>query len=218
MTNEVIHIAIIDDHTLFRQGLVHLLLESEEIQVVFDASDGADMIKKIANHNPLPQVILMDITMPVMDGHASTLWLRKHHPDIKILALSMSDKDTSIMEMLRSGAMGYLLKESKVSEVITAIKTINNQGFYINEYVSGKILNTLQKNDIIEEKGKKLSANELRFLELCSSELTYKEIADRMNVSPHTIDNYRESLFEKFQVRSRTGLVVYAIKNSLIKI
>ncbi|MDJ1482200.1 response regulator transcription factor [Cytophagaceae bacterium YF14B1] len=218
MINEVIHIAIIDDHTLFRQGLVHLLSESGEIQVIFDASDGADMIKKIASHTPLPQVILMDITMPVMDGHASTLWLRKHYPDIKILALSMSDKETSIMEMLRSGAMGYLLKESKVSEVITAIKTINNQGFYINEYVSGKILNTLQKNDIIEEKGKKLSANELRFLELCSSELTYKEIADRMNVSPHTIDNYRESLFEKFQVRSRTGLVVYAIKNSLIKI
>ncbi len=218
MINKVIPIAIVDDHTLFRQGLVHLLSEFNEINVVFEASNGADMIKKITTQTVLPQVVLMDITMPVMDGFQATRWLRENHPDINILALSMSDKEKPIMEMLKSGAMGYLLKESRVSEVLTAIQTICSQGFYINEFVSGKMLLTLQRNTPLEEEKKKLTGNELKFLEYCSSELTYKEIADKMNVSPHTVDNYREALFEKFQVRSRTGLVVFAIKNELIHI
>ncbi|MBD1362335.1 response regulator transcription factor [Mucilaginibacter sp. ZT4R22] len=212
-----IDIAIVDDHTLFRQGLVGLLTESGRINVVFDASNGADMIQKIAKH-PLPSVVLMDITMPIMDGYESTKWLKQNHPDINVLALSMFEEDKPIIEMLKSGAGGYMLKQSKVADLVNAIAGINEHSFYINELVSGKLLRNIQNKQAVKNDYSDLNANELRFLELCCSDLTYKQIADQMNLSPHTIDNYRESLFQKFETKSRTALVISALKNGLIKI
>jgi DNA-binding NarL/FixJ family response regulator len=212
-----IDIAIVDDHTLFRQGLVGLLTESGRINVVFDASNGADMIQKIAKH-PLANC---DI-----DGyyHARNGWLRNHQmaeakpPDINVLALSMFEEDKPIIEMLKSGAGGYMLKQSKVGDLVNAIAGINEHAFYINELVSGKLLRNIQNKQTVKNDYSDLNANELRFLELCCSDLTYKQIADQMNLSPHTIDNYRESLFQKFETKSRTALVISALKNGLIKI
>ena len=212
-----IDIAIVDDHTLFRQGLVGLLTESGRINVVFDASNGADMIQKIGKH-PLPSVILMDITMPVMDGYETTKWLKQSHPDINVLALSMFEEDKPIIEMLKSGAGGYMLKQSKVAELVNAIAGINEHSFYINELVSGKLLRNIQNNQPVKTNSIELNNNELKFLELCCSDLTYKQIADVMNLSTHTIDNYREALFQKFEIKSRTGLVISGLKHGLIKI
>ncbi|RFZ91022.1 DNA-binding response regulator [Mucilaginibacter conchicola] len=217
MEIEKINIAIVDDHTLFRQGLVKLLSESNEVNVLFDADNGADMINKLCNH-PLPEVILMDITMPVMDGYESTKWLKDNHPDINVLALSMFEEDKPIIGMLKSGAGGYMLKQSKAGDLISAIKGIAHQSFFINELVSGKLLRNIQNNQPVKSQSIGLSANELKFLELCCSDYTYKQIADMMNLSPHTIDNYREALFQKFDVKSRTGLVISALKNELIKL
>lgn len=217
MQTEKINIAIVDDHTLFRQGLAHLLTESNEINVVFDADNGADMISKLCGH-PLPEVILMDITMPVMDGYETTKWLKENHPEINVLALSMFEEDKPIIGMLKSGAGGYMLKQSKAADLVSAIKGIATQSFYINELVSGKLLRNIQNNVPVKNAPIGLNPNELRFLELCCSDLTYKQIADMMHLSPHTIDNYREALFQKFEVKSRTGLVISALKNELIKI
>ncbi|MBL4675323.1 MAG: response regulator transcription factor [Mucilaginibacter sp.] len=217
METEKINIAIVDDHTLFRKGLAKLLSESNEVNVLFDADNGADMINKLGNY-PLPEVILMDINMPVMDGYQSTQWLKDNHPDINVLALSMFEEDKPIIGMLKSGAGGYMLKQSKAGDLVSAIKGIARQSFYINELVSGKLLRNIQNNQPVKNQTAGLSANELKFLELCCSDYTYKQIADLMNLSPHTIDNYREALFQKFDAKSRTGLVIYALKNELIKL
>jgi DNA-binding NarL/FixJ family response regulator len=217
MQTDKVNIAIVDDHTLFRQGLAHLLTESDEINVLFDADNGADMIRKLPLH-PLPDVILMDITMPVMDGYESTKWIKANHPGINVLALSMFEEDKPIIGMLKSGAGGYMLKQSKAGDLVNAIKGIAKQSIYINELVSGKLLRNIQNNQPTKNTPIGLNPNELKFLELCCSDLTYKQIADMMNLSPHTIDNYREALFQKFEVKSRTGLVISALKNELIKI
>jgi DNA-binding NarL/FixJ family response regulator len=217
MYPEKINIAIVDDHTLFRQGLASLLTDSDKIHVLFDAENGQDMIKKISL-TPIPEVILMDITMPLMDGYESTKWIKQNHPEIKVLALSMFEEDKPIIGMLKSGAGGYMLKQSKAADLIEAITVIAKQSFYINELVSGKLLRNIQNNQPLKTQQVEVNANELKFLELCCSDLTYKQIADMMNLSPHTIDNYREALFQKFDTKSRTGLVIAALKQDLIKI
>lgn len=210
-------IAIVDDHTLFRKGIVSLLSESGEIDILFDAANGVEMTQLI-NSNALPEVVLMDINMPQMDGYAATKWIIKNYPEVKILALSMFDDDKPIIEMLKSGAGGYLLKESKTSDLINAIKTIAEHGYFMNNLVSGKLIRSLQDKSPVKNDLEQISANEKKFLQHCCSELTYKEIADQMHLSPHTIDNYRESLFQKFEIKSRTGLVLFAIRNELIKL
>lgn len=217
MAPEKIDIAIVDDHTLFRQGLASLLTDSEKINVVFDAENGQDMMQKITKH-PLPEVILMDITMPLMDGYESTKWIKANYPQIKVLALSMFEEDKPIIGMLKSGAGGYMLKQSRAADLVDAITGIAKQAFYINELVSGKLLRNIQNNQPTKTAQVELNANELKFLELCCSDLTYKQIADAMFLSPHTIDNYREALFQKFETKSRTGLVIAALKQELIKI
>jgi DNA-binding NarL/FixJ family response regulator len=211
MQTEKILIAIVDDHTLFRDGVASLMGEFEELQVVFEAENGEQMQHKLAKH-PLPQVILMDINMPVMDGYLATKWVKEKYPQIKVLALSMFEDDKAVIRMIKSGAGGYVLKESKPRELLEAIKAINDKGVFINEMVSGKLIRTVADNGAPD-----FSKKELEFLRLCCSELTYKEIAEQMFVSPRTVDNYRESLFLKLNLKTRTGLVLYAIQNEIFK-
>ena len=210
---EKINIAIVDDHTLFRSGLSSLLSEFDEINVVLEATNGIDLQEKIKNYLNI-QLVLMDINMPLMDGYTTTRWIKERYPKLHVLALSMFEDEKAIIGMLKAGAGGYLLKESKPTEVLAAIKAIINKGFYINELVSGRLLFSLKQADTKPI----FSERELIFLQHCSSELTYKEIANLMNVSPRTVDNYRESLFAKLNIKSRTGLVVYGIKHQLITI
>lgn len=214
--NSPVKVALVDDHTLFRQGLAMLLSATPNVQIIFDAGNGSEMIEKI-NSGQLPEIILLDIDMPVMDGFEATAWIRTHHPQIKVLALSMFEDERSILGMLRNGAGGYLLKETRGVELLHAINTIVKDGYYLNNQVSGNLLRNIQNRDL-QQLHEKFSANERKFLELCCSELTYKEIANKMNLSPHTIDNYREALFQEFGIRSRTGLAIFAIKNKLVKL
>ena len=210
MATEKILIAIVDDHTLFRNGLAGLMSEFDELEVVFEAENGQQMQYALAKHQ-LPNVVLMDINMPVMDGYETTAWLKKNYPQIKVLALSMFEDDKAVIKMIKCGASGYVLKESKPGELLDAIKTIRTKGVYINDMVSGKLIRTVADDD----GGPDFTKKELEFLHLCCSELTYKEIADKMFVSPRTVDNYREALFLKLNLKSRTGLVLYAIQNQI---
>jgi DNA-binding NarL/FixJ family response regulator len=215
MTNKTsIAIAIVDDHTLFRQGLNSLLSEYSEINIVFEAANGAEMKEKIVLHL-IPDVVLMDINMPVVDGYQATQWLKQHYPGVKILALSTFEDDKPIINMLKSGAGGYLLKESRITEVVKAITVIHEQGYFLNELISAKMLRNIQEERTPQNSSTRLSDNEITFLRLSCSEMTYKEIAHEMKLSPHTIDNYRQELFEKLDIRSRTGLVLYAIKHEI---
>lgn len=206
-------IAIVDDHTLFRSGLANLLEEFEEIKVVFEAINGIDFQEKLSRHEPIA-VVLMDINMPIMDGYTTTRWIKTNYPEINILALSMFEDEKAIIEMLKAGAGGYLLKESKPSDLLLAIQTIEEKGFYINDLVSGRLLAAIKKEPVKTI----FSEKELLFLQLCSTEFTYKEIALQLNVSHRTVDGYREALFAKLNIKSRTGLVVYGIKHGLIRI
>ena len=213
MKTEILSIGIVDDHTLFRSGLANLLSEFDEIKVIFEAKNGIDMQKQL-QLNPNVQLVLMDINMPIMDGYAATRYVKKEHPHINVLALSMHEDENAIIGMLKAGAGGYVLKGSTPAELVSAIKALIDKGFYINEMVSGRLLFSLKQDEpkpLITEK-------ELTFLQHCSTEFTYKEIADLMNISPRTVDNYRESLFAKLNIKTRTGLVVYGIKHNLIKI
>jgi DNA-binding NarL/FixJ family response regulator len=212
METDQILIAIVDDHTLFRNGVAALMGEFDELRIVFEAENGGQMQQMLAKH-PLPKVILMDINMPIMDGYASTQWIKEKYPQIKVLALSMFEDDKAVIRMIRCGASGYVLKESKPRELLEAIKTIAEKGVYINEMVSGKLIRSVSEKD----DGPEFSKKELEFLKLCCSELTYREIADQMYVSPRTVDNYREALFLKLNIKSRTGLVLYAIQNKIFE-
>jgi DNA-binding NarL/FixJ family response regulator len=213
METEKILIAIVDDHTLFRNGVAALMGEFDELIIVFQAENGLQLQQLLTKY-PLPQVILMDINMPVMDGYAATSWVKEHYPQIKVLALSMFEDDKAVIRMIKSGAGGYVLKESKPRELLEAIKSIHSKGVYINEMVSGKLLRSVSD----QQQKPILTKKETEFLKLCCSELTYKEIADQLFVSPRTVDNYRESLFEKLQLKSRTGLVLYAIAHEIFKL
>jgi DNA-binding NarL/FixJ family response regulator len=136
-----------------------------------------------------------------------------------VLALSMYEDDVNIIKMLRKGAGGYVLKECNADELVRAIQSITDTSYYINELVTGKLIRSVQNEN--EKEGTVparpiLSAREVEFLKLCCSECTYKEIADQMNISPRTVDGYREALFEKLELKSRTGLVLYCIKNNIV--
>lgn len=214
MTDKEILIAIVDDHTMFRQGISSILLENEEIRIVFDAANGHEMKEKIAAF-PVPHVVLMDITMPKVNGYEATRWLKQNYPSVKVLALSMFEEDEPIIKMLKCGAGGYILKESTASDLVFAIKTIAEHDYFLNNLVTGKLIRSLQDEVKMPNVVNGLSANEIKFLELCCSELTYKEIAGKMCLSAHTIDNYRDALFQKLELKSRTGLVLFALKNDI---
>lgn len=210
---KLIRIAIVDDHSLFRNGVTRFLEEFEELQVVFEAENGKVM-QELIGKGPLPDVVLMDINMPEADGYEATKWIKIYNPDIHVLALSMYEEDDAVIKMIKCGAGGYVLKQARPRELLDAIKVIAEKGVYFNEIVSGRLIRTITLTD----SAPRLTEKETEFLKLTCSELTYKEIADRMFVSPRTIDNYRESLFVKLNLKSRTGLVLYAIKNNLVHI
>jgi len=212
MEQSLIKIAIADDHTLFRNGVATLMANYKELSVIFEVPNGNKLMARISQ-GQLPDVILMDINMPEADGYAATTWIKSNYPQIAVLALSMFEDDDAIIKMIKCGAGGYLLKECSPGELLDAIITIHKKGVFLNELVSGTMMKSIKKKQEV-----KLSAKELEFLELVCSELTYKEIADKMFVSPRTIDNYRESLFQKLNLKTRSGLLLYAIKNNIHKL
>jgi two-component system invasion response regulator UvrY len=219
-------VALVDDHVLLRNGLANLIKSYGEYAVLFEARNGMDLIRQLRPCY-IPDIILLDINMPEMDGYDTALWLKQHFPEIKILALSMYDSDNSIIRMLKNGAKGYILKDSSPGELKKALDSVVLKGFYYSEMVTGKLIHTLSclegtanshHAELAVEHVLGLNDREVEFLKLACTELTYKEIADQMYLSPRTIDGYRDSLFEKLNVRTRVGLVLYAMKNGIVHV
>jgi two-component system, NarL family, invasion response regulator UvrY len=213
-------IALADDHVLLRNGLANLIKEFG-YEVVCEANNGKELIEKIiAGH--VPDIVLMDINMPVMDGYETTIWLRENMADVKVLALSMYDDENSIIRMIRNGARGYILKDIEPPELKTALNSLVSKGFYYSELVTGKLIYTVNNldrpNNTPVQSLHGLNDKEVEFLRLAATEMTYKEIADKMCLSPRTIDGYRDALFEKLNIKSRVGLVLFAVKNSLVRL
>lgn len=214
-----ITVGLVDDHVLLRNGLA-ALVKNIGHQVVIEASDGKDFITKIQEGAPKPEVVLMDINMPVMDGYETAIYLKQHYPEIKVLALSMYDDEAAIIRMLKNGARGYILKDSDTPELKSAIEAVLTKGFYYTEMITGKLLHTINSSDEEGTTRKVLNLNEreMEFLKLSCSEMTYKEIADKMHLSPRTIDGYRDSLFDKLKIKTRVGLAIYAIKHGIVHV
>ncbi len=212
-------IVLVDDHVLLRNGLASLV-KTLGHEVLYESDNGKVFIENLKAHL-LPEMILMDINMPVMDGYATTQWLKLNHPEIKVLVLSMYDNENAIIRMLKSGAKGYILKDCEPIELKAAIDAVINKGYYYSDLVSGKLINAINK---IDDEGSDINNNshlndrEIEFLKFACSELTYKEIAEKMFVSPRTIDGYRDALFEKLHMKTRVGLVLYAIKNGIVQV
>ena len=211
---EPINVVIVDDHVLFSQALNGLISNFDEFNVLKVLNNGKELVDYISSNEPQPDVVLMDIQMPVMNGIEATNWLNENKKEIKVLALSMECDEYTILKMLRAGAKGYLLKDIHPSVLKHALIEVHTKGFYFTETVTNTLLNSIEgsKNGTkIEFKEK-----ELQFLKLCCSEMTYKEIAGKMFLSPKTIENYREALFEKIEAKTRIGLVLYAIKEKIV--
>jgi DNA-binding NarL/FixJ family response regulator len=212
-------VVLVDDHSLLRIGLASLV-ENLGYVVAFEADNGKEFQEKLNKEN-LPDVVLMDINMPELDGFQTTQWLKENHPDIKVLALSMYDNEISIIRILKCGARGYILKDCEPAELKMAIDDVVCKGYYYSDLVSGRLIHAINNIDNEGSELKnliQLNERETSFLKHACSELTYKEIADKMFVSPRTIDGYRDALFEKLKVKTRVGLVMYAIKNGIMQV
>lgn len=210
-------IVLTDDHVLLRNGLAGLL-KSLGHTVLFEADNGKDLIEKL-KPGELPDIVMLDINMPEMDGYETARWLKQHHPDVKILALSMYDNENAIINMLKCGAKGYILKDSDPALLKAALHDLVHKGFFYSDLVSGKLIHAINQIDDDGSNVKKLNNlndREKDFLKYTCTEMTYKEIAEKMFVSPRTIDGYRDALFEKLNVKTRVGLAIYSIKNGLV--
>ena len=217
--NKKVKVALVDDHVLLRKGLANLINDLD-YEVNVECSNGKDFINKIDKNN-LPDVVLMDINMPEMDGYDTTLWLKNNLPLVKVLALSMYDNEISIIKMIKNGARGYIIKDSDPLILKTAIDSIISKDFYYSEMVTGRLVHSIREMDEQDNCNRqlsKLTEKEITFLKLICEELTYKEIADKMRLSPRTVDGYRDELFKKLEVKSRVGLVIFAIKNGIFEI
>ncbi len=210
-------ISLIDDHKLFRKGIVELINRFPGFEVISEANNGQEFIKKLEKYNE-PDIVLLDVNMPEMDGYETAAWLRQNKPEIKILALSMYDSESIIIRMIRSGAIGYILKDADPAELQMAFESLMIRGFYLSELVSGTMLNSIHKSDDMDNFiiHMQLNSREIEFIKWAASELTYKEIADKMCLSVRSVEGYREALFVKLKVKSRVGLVLFAIKNQIV--
>jgi DNA-binding NarL/FixJ family response regulator len=215
--NKKIQVAITDDHTLLRNALARLINSFEGYAVLLEADNGKDLRNKITKHL-VPDIVLLDVNMPEMDGFETTMWLRKNYPFIKILALSMLSDEKTIIKMFRLGATGYLLKNTDADELKKALDAVINKNVYLSEYVSAKLVSGLHADTEENSKPIILNEREREFLRWACTELAYKDIAEKMNLSPRTIDDYRQSLFTKLKVHSRVGLVMYAIRNGIVEV
>ncbi len=209
-TTPVIKVALADDHAMLRKGVAEILTAFDGITVVMQASNGKELITKLEAAAELPDVCILDINMPEMNGYDTANAIKNNWPKIKILALSMYDTEVNIIKMLRNGANGYVLKDNDPEDLKIAIQEVYKHGFYHSELVTGRMLHLLHDPNVKAQLD--LNDRETTFLNYCCTELTYKEIADKMFLSPRTIDGYREALFAKLQTTSRTGLAIYAIK------
>ncbi|MEO6546429.1 MAG: response regulator transcription factor [Ferruginibacter sp.] len=210
-------VILADDHILLRNALASLINSFADFSVIDMASDGME-VKKIIQDGCIPHIVILDLNMPNMDGYDIAKWLYKTHPEIKILILTMYDSEIALIRLLQVGVRGFLKKDIHPNELREALLSVAQNGFYYSHQTTGKLGSLFKKNN---DKGTSIEKSilndlEITFLKFASTELTYKEIAVVMNLTPRIIDNFRDSLFDKLDIKSRVGLAIYAIKNGVV--
>ncbi|HRN57096.1 MAG TPA: response regulator transcription factor [Agriterribacter sp.] len=216
-SDKKIQVAVVDDHTLLRNALARLIDSFDHFSVFFQAENGEELKQKLKKKF-IPDIILLDVNMPGMNGFETAEWLFRNHPQIKVLALSMFSDENTIIRMLKLGAKGYIMKTAEPEELRLALESVVQKNFYLSEYITGKIVGGLNRNMEHPDEQVILTDKEVEFLKLTCSELSYKEIAEKMFVSSRRVEDHRNVLFEKLKVRSRVGLVMYAIKKGIFEI
>lgn len=212
MNDDTILVAVADDHTIVRKGIIELINNFGNFNVIIEAANGIELIDKIKSAEQLPNIVLLDINMPELNGFETAAIIKREWSEIKMLALSMHDHEYSIIKMLRNGAHGYVLKGMEPEALKDALQQVLQQQFYHSNLVSGRLFNAIhtdKKNEL------NLTQKEMEFLSYCCTDMTYKEIGVKMALSQRTVEGYRDALLQKLKVRSRSGLVVFAINMGL---
>ncbi|MCU0340300.1 MAG: response regulator transcription factor [Spirosomaceae bacterium] len=213
-------VVIVDDHLLIAKAIGAMVGGMNQFEVLYEAENGSILLNKFKTRENIPDLVLLDISMPIMNGFQTAQWLQENHPNVKILVLSMQDDEDSVIKMIRFGVKGYLHKNTPPNELEKALTNVMEQGIYFPNWAASIVFQTLSNNkprkqDVTDEK---LSNREIEFLGFACTELTYKEIADQMCCSPRTVEGYRDALFDKLNIKTRTGLAMYAVKVGIAKI
>ena len=210
-----INIGLVDDHQLFLASLKVLIESFPTFSIVLEALNGEALLKKLEFVTVLPDILLLDVNMPVMDGANTAIVISSKYPEIKMVALSMKDDDVSVIKMIKAGCCAYLLKDISSDELEKALMEVYNKGYY-----NADISNINYRRLILKTKEEEIvfTERERAFLKLACSDLTYKQIAMQMHLSERTIDGYRESLFQKLNVQSRTGMALEALRRNLVSL
>ena len=215
-----LNIAIVDDHNLFRTGLIKLINlgnVQNRYNILFEADNGHELQERM-KQVPFPDIILMDIEMPDMNGFEAVDWLQRTHPSVKVMVISMVESDEAILRMLRLGVKGYLSQDIEVEDMHRALETIANNGFYYSDTATQVMNHNLNGTISKNKDAVYLSENEREFIKLAASDLTYQQIAEKMSLSPKTIDGYREALFQRLKVKNRVMLALYAVKHGIVQL
>jgi two-component system response regulator DegU len=209
-------LALVDDHDLFLKGLNSLLKEYEELEILFQATDGNDLLNKLKNKQP--QVILLDIRMPGMDGIEALGQVRQKYPNIKIIMLTQHTEDQIIYHLMEKGANGFLAKNTDIEIVVDAIYSVIEKGYYFNDPVSKALAKgaSNHKKAVLPFNACSLSDREIEVVKLICKQMTIKEIAETLCLSPRTIDTYKENIFQKTGAKNNVGVVFYAIQYNLL--
>jgi len=212
-----IKLIIADDHVLLRDALATLINNFDGCKVLDAASNGSELIK-VLDSGVKPDLIILDLNMPVMDGYVTANWLRANRPEIKILILTMFDSEVPLIRLLKTGVRGFLKKDIHPNDLKTAILTVAQDGYYYCNSSTGKLASFFYEHADGQSSFEKgvLNDREIEFLKLASTDMTYKEIAMNLNISARSIDGLRDGLFEKLDVKSRVGLAIYAVKNGIV--
>jgi two-component system invasion response regulator UvrY len=216
-SNTIIKIAMADDHVLLRDALATLINGFDNCRVVHQSGTGKELVENISS-GAIPDVVLLDLNMPEMNGFETAVWLQKNMPQVHVLMLTMYDSELSLIRLLQAGVKGFLKKDIHPSELKFAIQSVVQSGYYYSNHTTGKLVNLFRNNaDGLSSLQKAiLSDQEVEFLKLVCSDLTYKEIAQQMKLNPRSIDTLRDQMFIKLDVRSRVGLALVAIRHGVV--
>ncbi|MDI1256300.1 MAG: response regulator transcription factor [Flavobacterium sp.] len=209
-------IVIVDDHVLIAKALRGIIANFIDFEVLYECENGKELLQKLENKKNIPHLVLLDVSMPVMDGFETAARLKEQYPEIFVIALSMQDDENSVVKMVKNGARGYLLKNAHPVELENALKSMMKNGFYYPDWAAGKVFANMGVK-MSDHPKIAISDREKEFLKYTVTEMTYKEISEKMCCSPRTVEGYRNSLFEKLMLKTRVGLAVYAIRNGILE-